>query len=350
MTYDPSEDLVYFVGETASATSGIFGVYNRTSSITENLNGTDTGDWIGVNRLKRVKYNPIDGLIYLAGNSGIFGAYNRSSNTTTIVEQQEEEEISEGGGTHPPTSPPTTTAETIPTASPGSPAVVNVNNSNMGLTQITVNVSQTVSNVSITITKLNSTQGAELRISLRRNGALYEAYDINATLSNQNISNVEINFKVNKTWLVNQNTTVNNVRLYRYVNNRWTRLTTTLMGQDSQFYYFSAISPGFSTFVVFFGEFECDPGETRCFENQAQLCLGNATWLITEKCFGGCENGECLETPFKFDLKTLYFVAGIIVVGLIVIFLLRRVPKGKNKSSKEVRSSFYHKQSLHKSR
>ena len=251
-----------------------------------------------------------------------------------------------GGGSLPPA--PTTTTETITTASPGSPAVVSINNPSMGLTKLTVNVSQTVSNLSITITKLNSTQGADLRISLGRNGALYEAYEISTTLSNSNISNVEINFKVNKTWLANQNKTVTSVRLYRYVNNAWTRITTTLTGQDSQYYYFSAVSPGFSTFVVFFGEFECDPGEKRCFENQVQLCLGNATWLVTEKCLGDCKDGECLETPFKFDLKTLYFVGGIVIAGLIVVFLLRRIPIGKNKSSKEVRSNLHHKQFVHR--
>ena len=341
LAYDSDKDLVYMVGS-----NGLFGVYNRTAGVTEDLRETDPGDWIGTYYLYDVAYDSDSKLIYLVGNDGIFGVYNRTSNTTSVAEEGEPVIVSGSSGSPPPA--PTTTTETIPTASPGSPAVVNVNSSNMGLTKLTVNVSQTVSNISITITKLNSTQGADLRISLGRNGALYEAYEINTTLSNSNISNVEINFKVNKTWLANQNRTVTSVRLYRYVNNAWTRITTTLTGQDSQYYYFSAVSPGFSTFVVFFGEFECDPGEKRCFENQAQLCLGNATWLVTEKCSGDCDNGECLETPFKFDLKILYFALGIVIVGLIVVFLLRRIPIRKNKSSKEVRSSLRHKQFVHR--
>jgi hypothetical protein len=172
-------------------------------------------------------------------------------------------------------------------------------------------------------------------------------------LNNSQIANATVNFRVNMSWVEAQRrATEEDILLFRRneVTRRWEALDTTYLYNDSQFYYYTAITPGFSTFVIYFGKYECEPGINRCFESQIQMCLGNATWLTTEKCQYGCgEQGECLGKPLSnFDLKILYFALGIVIVGFIVVFLLRRVPIGKNKSSREVRSSLRHKQSFHR--
>jgi PGF-pre-PGF domain-containing protein len=350
MAYDSSEDLVYFVGETASATSGVFGVYNLTSNITENLNGTDTGDWIGVNRLKRVKYNPIDGLIYLAGNSGIFGAYNRSSNITTIVEQVISIEETVGG-----TPPAKTTTVNIPSIPSGQPATLNITNPNIEVGSVTISTNENVSSVSVTVTEVPKTKVGDFVIGISAGGAgIYQALNITARgLNNSQIESASINFRVNISWIEQQRkATEGDIHLFRRndITNKWEALNTTYLYNDSQFYYYTAITPGFSTFVIYFGRYECEPGIRRCFESQIQMCLGNATWLVTEKCAYGCdEQGVCLEKPLSnFDLKILYFVVGVVVFVLIVVFLLRRVPVGKNKSSREVRAGLHHRQSFHR--
>jgi hypothetical protein len=114
------------------------------------------------------------------------------------------------------------------------------------------------------------------------------------------------------------------VRLYRKPTGetQWNPLPTTFNREDANYYYFTAVSPGFSTFVVFFGKYECQPGLRRCYVGESQLCLGNATWLITEKCRYGCDaKGDCLATaPQSF---ILYMgVIAIVSIGIVITFYL----------------------------
>jgi len=251
---------------------------------------------------------------------------------TGIYNPGERQSCTSGGGL-PPTPPPPTTTETITSASPGQPAVITVSNPKIDVTNITINVNQNVSNASLTVTKLNNTVGADFRVSLRR-GALYQAYEINVTgMNNSEITNVTVYFKVNITWLANQNGTTNNIYLYRYYNNKWNRLPTTFLSQDTKYYYFKSISPGFSTFVVFFGEYECAPGDKRCFNNEVQLCLGNSTWLITEKCAYNCnDKGECIEEPLLSKMIYPLLIALVsVAIILILYFNLRKLSNRKKR-------------------
>ena len=252
------------------------------------------------------------------------------------------------GGGLPPVTPPPTVTGTITSASPGSPAVISVNNPNIGVTNITIAVNQNVSNASLTIKPLNSTTGANFRVSLRR-GAFYQAYEINVTgMNNSVITNVTIYFKVNITWLALQNGTTANIYLYRYYNARWNRLPTTYLSQDSTYYYFKSISPGFSTFVVFFGEFDCEPDTTRCFNNEVQLCLGNSTWLVTDKCSISCDNGKCVNSIFD-NLNIVYIGAIIgIVAAIILVFyglIMKFSRRNTGKTSRKSLAKFYRNQS-----
>ena len=77
LTYDSTEDSIYFAGD-----SGVFGVYNRTSNSTEDLRSVDIGNWIGTSQIYGLTYDSNNSLIYFVGGSGVFGLYNRTSNTT----------------------------------------------------------------------------------------------------------------------------------------------------------------------------------------------------------------------------------------------------------------------------
>ena len=75
VTYDSNNDLVYTI-----ASSGKFGVYNRTSNIWSDLSGTDTGDWMSTSVVFGVTYDSNNDLVYTIAASGKFGVYNRTSN------------------------------------------------------------------------------------------------------------------------------------------------------------------------------------------------------------------------------------------------------------------------------
>jgi PGF-pre-PGF domain-containing protein len=225
----------------------------------------------------------------------------------------------------------TTTTKTVTSISSSSPTVIIINQPGIDLLKLTLIVTEDIPTASITITKVEVTSEGSLQIGLP-SGDAYQAFRINTTgLSSSNIKNVTIDFKVNKTWLESKNGTTGDVRLYRMPDQatQWTALITNFVSEDDKYHYFSSVSPGFSTFVVFFGKYECQPGIKRCFNGQSQLCLGNATWLITEKCKFGCENGECIETaPQSIIVYTLIVaivsVAIILTLYLIVTRILKR--------------------------
>ena len=282
-------------------------------------------------------YNGVPSWLFTVSKTLSDGAYTLNAycndtagnrNDTTSVSFTMYTSSGSGGGSLPPT-PPATTTETITSASPGQPAVIAVSNPKIDVTNITINVNQNVSNASLTITSLKNTTGADFRVSLRR-GALYQAYEINVTgMNNSEITNVTIYFKVNMTWLANQNGTTNNIYLYRYYNSKWNRLPTTFLSQDSTYYYFKSVSPGFSTFVVFFGEYECELNTARCFNNDVQLCLGNSTWLVTEKCAYNCENGECVSI-FNSNIFYVGIIIGVLTAIIMVLFFMfKRTRKRK---------------------
>ena len=111
-------------------------------------------------------------------------------------------------------------------------------------------------------------------------GAVYkyiEITKINAVDSD--FSLIKIRFKVPKTWITTNNIDSLKVSLYRY-NNGWDKLVTTRASSDSAYYYYEAISPGFSTFSI--------AGEA------APLVAGNAT---TPTPTGTPETGNTTGTP-----------------------------------------------------
>jgi PGF-pre-PGF domain-containing protein len=255
------------------------------------------------------------------------------------------------------TPPLSTTIGTgsVPSIPAGESTTVTITNSNIEVNSVTISTTENVSSVSVTVTEVPKTKVGDFVIGVSAGGAgIYQALNITARgLNNSQIESASITFRVNISWVEEQRkATEEDIHLFRRneITNKWEALNTTYLYNDSQFYYYSAVTPGFSTFVIYFGRYECEPGINRCFENQIQMCLGNATWLVTEKCAYGCdEQGVCLEKPLSnFDLKILYFVVGVVVFVLIVVFLLRRVPVGKNKSSREVRAGLHHRQSFHR--
>ncbi|HLD39231.1 MAG TPA: PGF-pre-PGF domain-containing protein [archaeon] len=81
-------------------------------------------------------------------------------------------------------------------------------------------------------------------------GAVYKYIDITKVNAvDSDFSLIKIRFKVPKTWITTNSIDSLKVSLYRY-NNGWDKLVTTRTSSDSTYYYYEAISPGFSTFSI----------------------------------------------------------------------------------------------------
>ncbi|MBU1111577.1 MAG: PGF-pre-PGF domain-containing protein, partial [Nanoarchaeota archaeon] len=70
------------------------------------------------------------------------------------------------------------------------------------------------------------------------------------TLKDETINSPKIKFKVLKSWLKDNGLNKLNVALFRYANDQWNELTTTLLSEDNEYVYYSATTHGFSYFII----------------------------------------------------------------------------------------------------
>jgi PGF-pre-PGF domain-containing protein len=68
--------------------------------------------------------------------------------------------------------------------------------------------------------------------------------------SPENLENARVSFRVSKAWITEHGISENAVTLYRYSENAWNPLPTVLSGEDEVYFYFTAETPGFSTFAI----------------------------------------------------------------------------------------------------
>ncbi|MFY9201329.1 MAG: PGF-pre-PGF domain-containing protein [Methanosarcina flavescens] len=85
-------------------------------------------------------------------------------------------------------------------------------------------------------------------------GAVYRNINIwigNSGFSSpENFENARINFRVSKAWIADHRVRENTVNLYRYDKGLWNPLSTSLNGEDENYFYFTAETPGFSPFAI----------------------------------------------------------------------------------------------------
>ena len=221
-------------------------------------------------------------------------------------------------------SQPSTTTP-IETISAGESTTVEIANPNIEITSITITTTESVSGGSIKVTEVKNVKRGDLEIGVET-GDIYRAFDITLTnISDSQIANASVNFRVNRTWIEKGLITFLDVLMFRKndLTGVWDVLVTNFVSEDSNFYYYSALTPGFSTFVIFTGKYDCIPSTRRCFESQTQLCLGNATWLVTERCPYGCdEQGTCLETPLQSNTFYISLIVIVGVVAVVIVYLL----------------------------
>jgi PGF-pre-PGF domain-containing protein len=267
------------------------------------------------------------------------GNRNDTANMTFVMNSATGAVVYGGGGSYIPPNQITQTSSWTQ-ITPGQPVVMQVTNPSVSITNITIRTTTNVSSVSLSLQQnLANSTVINFKISTSSTGVVYQAFDITGTnLNSSNMANATITFRVNKTWITQNGANPTRMRLYRKPSGSttWSRITTTQTGQDADYYYYSATTPGFSTFLVFFdlsGE-GCNPGDTRCLNKNVQFCLGNSTWLVTEQCQHECSNAQCVQTFLGINMSIVYYGV-IIAVGsaiiVVVFFMFRRFTKKKKK-------------------
>ena len=225
------------------------------------------------------------------------------------------------------------------------PTEIQINNTQLDLVSIILTVKENVENGSITVSKINESSDFKNQFLI---GKTYQSFEINLTgLDSEIVLNATINFKINKTWMAQNNITlrledgnyllvqndiVGNLKIYRNhgESSSWSPLLTNFSMEDENYYYFFSSSPGFSTFVIFFNEYNCVLNSRRCSENKVEVCLENATWSEVEICKYSCENNECVDTLSKELIINIVLVFGVSIMILIVAWILVKKIRKKN--------------------
>jgi len=167
------------------------------------------------------------------------------SNSTTFTTSAALTSSGGGGGT------PTVTyeQESLGTLAAGSGKAVTFSKSKtLAVTEITVTVKNEVTNAKIKVDTGSLPSGASKPST---KGSVYKYITITKTaMTDSDVSKGVIKFKVKKSWLTDKGYGKDTIVLHRYYNNKWAKLTTTRDSQDITYYYYSAESPGFSTFAI----------------------------------------------------------------------------------------------------
>lgn len=163
------------------------------------------------------------------------------------------------------------------------------------LTRITTLCKENISSATISIKTINSVVDSGLLLGLEEEN-IYQGLQINASgLSKENIENITFEFKIEKSWLTGKNASQVTLQRKSDDSNEWMMLNTTLISNDNVYYYFNAVSPGFSLFAIYFDENLCVPGELFCSNEVLKLCGASKTSTIVEHCEFGCSFGKCLD-------------------------------------------------------
>ena len=165
--------------------------------------------------------------------------------------------------------------------------------------------------VNVTVIKLKD-KPEEIIEPPKKNISVYKYLDIKLTADDEyveedNIKSLKFKFKVEQTWITDNNIDKVTIILIRYHDGEWQNLSTTLTSEDETYIYYEAESPGCSTFAV----------------------VGSKV----------VEKGEAFETdePEIPWIVIIGFIIAAIVTLLIVLFKARYIYLGEDfKEGKEV--------------
>jgi PGF-pre-PGF domain-containing protein len=137
---------------------------------------------------------------------------------------------------------------TIPSISAGGTATVDIPaTENMYLTRLVIKVRNRVTNVKIGVTTLAARPTDIPDVE----GEAYHYYKIDKqNIGDEDIDNVTVEFKVEGAWMSDNDVDPATIVLSRYSGGAWDALPTSKLREDSDYAYYSAVSPGLSIFAI----------------------------------------------------------------------------------------------------
>ncbi|MFW6272704.1 MAG: PGF-pre-PGF domain-containing protein, partial [bacterium] len=176
---------------------------------------------------------------------------NSFTTESTAEEEEEEDDDSETTSTTSDTSSGSNSVtlsktQVWSTMTPGD-KIMRITSLSIPFKKITMVVNQQHNNVKIEAINLEKNKPA----NINEKSNTYNYLELKKTnLPSGSLDKAIIEFQVPLQWIKNISVQNTDIRLYRYLNNKWTELPTTYLGTESIFAKYSAETPGFSYFTI----------------------------------------------------------------------------------------------------
>ncbi|HHI04195.1 MAG TPA: PGF-pre-PGF domain-containing protein, partial [Candidatus Woesearchaeota archaeon] len=251
----------------------------------------------------------------------------------TTPDEEETPPSSSGGGSSTPAV--TYDEQTVGTLAAGSSKTVTfTKSSTLAVTEITVIIKNKVTNAKIKVDVGSLPSGASVPSSAK--GSVYKYITITKTaMTDSDVSKGIIKFKVRKEWLKDKGYGRDTIVLHRYYNNNWNKLETTRYSEDATYYYYSAESPGFSTFAITAEEaLVVTPSAEEQEEAPEEEAEENVTTEEPQ------EEAEEITLEEETETKSntvliVALIAVIIILGLVGYFVKQKKQKKKGEYKKK---------------
>jgi PGF-pre-PGF domain-containing protein len=136
--------------------------------------------------------------------------------------------------------------EFIPSASPTEPIAIIVDEAGLAVSSIVIELNNEVTDIEVSVETLE-TKPVEIAEPDRQ---VYEYISIEANgLNSNDINSADINFRVETSWIEENNIDQESVTLLRY-NEGWQELETQFISKSDQTFLYESKTPGFSTFAI----------------------------------------------------------------------------------------------------
>jgi len=202
----------------------------------------------------------------------------------------------------------------------------------LDLREINITVSNPANAVKITVSKVDE-QPATITHSIT--GTVYKYFNITTqNLDESNVAKARLKFRVNKIWYSENNLNPTTTKLNRYESNGWRTLSTTQTTSDTDYYYFEAETPGFSTFAVTATK-TAQPAPTTCTNTcqpgQSQRAYPACTCYTPEQPSQPSGGGI---TPTAPNYDWLIFIMVMVIVTLVLVSMVKKRVKRTHKHHK----------------
>jgi PGF-pre-PGF domain-containing protein len=178
------------------------------------------------------------------------------------------------------------------------------------ITEIRLNLNQELSSVYFAIQELKERPADIAPLE----GKLYGLY--NLTIDPLEISSASIDFRIEKTWLNENNLSKSNVKLARYHDDNWESLDTVINDEDNTFVYYSSTTPEFSVFAIYAEKLSAEMTVDDTYETSTSQEIQ-------------------AQTPSSESIMVQYLKMGLGLLGFILIFAGIHIVRSRRRSQNE---------------